>query len=126
MIIAGLTAMRGYPGPGWGVAVSSPSSPAHSALQPAYSSPHVAEANIYAEVAEYEAARGPDTDTEMDSGFTETESGSGDRSAYTSSAGSTGHPATYLHDTVSQVRHHANQQYYVKKSHFCEYYGGGS
>ena len=46
--------MRGYPGPGWGVAVSSPSSPAHSALQPAYSSPHVAEANIYAEVAEYE------------------------------------------------------------------------
>ena len=118
--------MRGYPGPGWGVAVSSPSSPAHSALQPAYSSPHVAEANIYAEVAEYEAARGPDTDTEMDSGFTETESGSGDRSAYTSSAGSTGHPATYLHDTVSQVRHYANQQYYVKKSHFCGYYGGGS
>ena len=46
--------MRGYPGPSWGVAVSSPSSPAHSALQPAYSSPHVAEANIYAEVAEYE------------------------------------------------------------------------
>ena len=51
-----------------------------------------------------QAARGPDTDTEMDSGFTETESGSGDRSAYTSSAGSTGHPASYLHDSVSQVR----------------------
>ena len=64
-------------GRGWGVALSSPSSPVHSALQPAYSSPRVygSAANIYAEV---------ETDTEIDSGFTEESvSQEGDKSLYT-------------------------------------------
>ena len=64
-------------GRGWGLALSSPSSPVHSALQPAYSSPRVygSAANIYAEV---------ETDTEIDSGFTEESvSQEGDKSLYT-------------------------------------------
>ena len=64
-------------GRGWGVALSSPSSPVHSALQPAYSSPRVygSAANIYAEV---------ETDTEIASGFTEESvSQEGDKSLYT-------------------------------------------
>ena len=66
-----------HSGRGWGVAISSPSSPVHSALQPAYSSPQVysSQANIYAEV---------ETDTEIDSGFTEESvSQEGDKSLYT-------------------------------------------
>merc|ERR550532_78861 len=66
-----------HSGRGWGLALSSPSSPVHSALQPAYSSPRVygSAANIYAEV---------ETDTEIDSGFTEESvSQEGDKSLYT-------------------------------------------
>jgi len=70
---------------------STQSSPTHSVLQPAYSSPHVynSQGNIYAEV---------ETDYELDSGFTEesVSDGAGDKrdessSVYTNYSGWPGH-----------------------------------
>ena len=96
-------------GRGWGVALSSPSSPVHSALQPAYSSPRVygSAANIYAEV---------ETDTEIDSGFTEESvSQEGDKSLYTaisqhglSSAGQLA-ALGYTMDTQVRVQRHRRE-----------------
>ena len=89
-------------GRGWGLALSSPSSPVHSALQPAYSSPRVygSAANIYAEV---------ETDTEIDSGFTEESvSQEGDKSLYTAISqhglSSAGQLAALGYTMDSQVR----------------------
>ena len=91
------------PGPGgrgWGVALSSPSSPVHSALQPAYSSPRVygSAANIYAEV---------ETDTEIDSGFTEESvSQEGDKSLYTAISQHGLHSLGYNMDNQVRVKRH--------------------